>query len=94
LGKRAVVFIGVAVMEDLDALYQWFDENREEIIQYYDGECVLLKNSSVIGYYPNMDTALLDAEKKGYALGEFLIQDCVSKSEDTMMYFNHAVYFG
>jgi hypothetical protein len=79
---------------DLNVLYQWFNENRENIIQNHNGECVLIKDNTVIGYYPNTEAALSNAESRGYDIGEFLIQDCVSKVEDTMMYYNQAVCFG
>jgi putative alpha-1,2-mannosidase len=81
-------------MADLNALYQWFNENREDIIQNHAGECVLIKDNSVIGYFPNSEAALSSAETRCYAMGDFLIQDCVSKVEDTMMYYNQAVCFG
>jgi len=83
-------------MENLDDLYKWFDENREKIIANHLNECVLLKDYSVIGYYPNTEIALLVAEKKGFIMGEFLIQDCVTEEEEMMHFFNYnqAVSFG
>ena len=65
-------------MENLDDLYKWFDENRASIIANHLNERVLLKDKSVIGYYPNTDAALSEAEKKGFIIGEFLIQDCIT----------------
>jgi hypothetical protein len=83
-------------MEDLDDLYKWFDENRDPIITNHLNECVLLKDRSVIGYYPNTDAALSAAEKKGFIIGEFLIQDCITDEEEIMLYYNYnqAVCFG
>lgn len=81
-------------MENLDDLYKWFDENRDTIITNHSNECVLIKNNSVIDYYPNTDAALIAAQKNGFLIGEFLIQDCVTDEEDTMMYYNQAVCFG
>ena len=81
-------------MTDLNALYLWFDDNRDHIIAGHIGECVLLKNTEVVGYYPNTEDALLGAVKNHLALGEFLIQDCNTREEDQMIYHNQAVTFG
>jgi hypothetical protein len=83
-------------MENLDDLYKWFDENRVSIIADHLNECVLLKDKSVIGYYPNTDAALSDAEKNGFIFGEFLIQDCITDEDEIMLYYNYnqAVCFG
>ena len=76
-------------MSDLDELYKWFDENREAIIANHHNESVLLKDKAVIGYYPDNDSALADAEKKGFIIGEFLIQDCISNEEEIMLFYNY-----
>jgi len=81
-------------MEKLKELYKWFDENRSTIIDNHIEECVLLKDNSVIGYYPNTDAALSAAQKKGFIMGEFLIQDCITVEDESMTYYNQAVYFG
>ena len=81
-------------MYNLVDLYKWFDENRDTIINNHLNECVLLKDNTVIGYYPNTEAALSAAQKKGFELGEFLIQDCITNEEETMIYNNQAVYFG
>jgi hypothetical protein len=83
-------------MENLDDLYKWFDENRVSIIADHLNECVLLKDKSVIGYYPNTDAALSDAKKNGFIFGEFLIQDCITDEDEIMLYYNYnqAVCFG
>ena len=83
-------------MENLDDLYKWFDEKRETIITDHLNECVLLKDNSVIGYYPNTDAALSAAQKNGFKMGEFLIQDCITDEEEIMLYYNYdqAVCFG
>ena len=74
-------------MIDLDSLYSWFDENRESIIEQHQNEQVLLKDFAVVGYYPDLNSALIDAKKKGFVLGDFLIQDCISKEEDVILFY-------
>ena len=81
-------------MENLKELYKWFDKNRDTIIDSHINECVLLKNNSVMGYYPNTDAALSAAQKNGFIIGEFLIQDCITAEEESMTYYNQAVCFG
>jgi len=81
-------------MENLVDLYKWFDENRDRIIKSHLNECVLLKDNAVIGYYPNTEAALSAAKKNGFIMGEFLIQDCITNEEETMIYNNQAVCFG
>lgn len=81
-------------MADLNALYSWFNENRQNIIENHTEECVLLKDNTVIEYFPNTAAALSAAEKNGFIMGDFLIQDCITEEEDCMMYYNQAVCFG
>ena len=81
-------------MANLNDLYKWFDENRVSIITNHSHECVLLKDKAVIGYYPNTEAALSAAQKNGFVVGEFLIQDCITDEEETMIYYNQAVCFG
>jgi len=56
-----------------------------------NNNCVLLKDNTVIGYYPNTETALSNAQKNGFVMGEFLIQDCITNEEETMISNNQAV---
>jgi hypothetical protein len=81
-------------MYDLDDLYKWFDKNRDNINKGHEGDHVLLKNNSVIAYFSEESEALEYARKSGYKMGEFLIQECVSKDEECMYYYNEAVSFG
>lgn len=81
-------------MINLDDLYRWFDENRDAIISGHEGERVLLKDNAVVSYFRDDHNALEHAQKSGLAMGEFLIQECVSKDEESMYYYNEAVSFG
>jgi hypothetical protein len=81
-------------MIDLNDLYKWFDENRETIIKGHKGDHALLKDNTVVSYFKNDNKALEYAQKSGFAIGEFLIQECISKDEESMYYYNEAVSFG
>jgi len=80
-------------IENLDDLYNWFDENRDTIIKGHEGDRVLLKNNKVISYFSEDAQALEYAQKNGFSIGEFLIQECISKDEESMYYYNEAVSF-
>lgn len=80
-------------MADLNKLYQWYQEHRAEIIKGHENEQVLLKDNEVIGYYTTEEAALVDVAKRGFQLGDFLIQKCISEEEDRMVYYNKAVCF-
>jgi hypothetical protein len=69
-------------MANLDALFGWFDENRDTIIHDHYGERVLIKDNAVIGYYPDIDAALVAANKRDLELGNFLVQRCLTQEED------------
>jgi hypothetical protein len=81
-------------MVDLQDLYNWFNANRSTIIEKHEDELVLIKDKDVIAYYPDIEKALLGAGEKGFVLGDFLVQRCVTAEADTMMYYNQAVDFG
>jgi hypothetical protein len=81
-------------MVNLDNLYRWFDENRVSIIKGYEGQHVLLKDDVVISYFHDDNKALEYAQKSGFSMGEFLIQECIPKEEECMYYYNEAVSFG
>ena len=81
-------------MINLDDLYKWFDENRGTIIKGHEGDRVLLKNNTVISYFCDEDKALEYAQKSGYSMGEFLIQECITKDEECMYYANETATFG
>ena len=81
-------------MDILNDLYIWFDENRDTIINGHEGCHVLLKDNTVICYSNNETEALDYARKMGFKMGDFLIQECVSKEDECMYYYNEAVSFG
>lgn len=81
-------------MDKLKDLYLWFDKNRDSIIEGHENEFVLLANDTVIGYYHNMEAALTGAQKNNFKVGSFLIQRCITKEDDTLVYHNMAVTFG
>ena len=81
-------------MSKLKDLYAWFDDHRDDIITKHKNEFVLLADNTVIDYFPDMKAALEAAKRKNFTVGSFLIQRCITKEDDTLVYHNMAVTFG
>ena len=75
----------------LKSLYDWFSISRDDVIKGHEKEVVLLADNSVMGYYPDKETALIDAKSKGLKLGEFLVQRCVTEEEESMYVYTPEV---
>lgn len=78
---------------DLKELYQWFDDNRDEIIKDHNNEYVLIHDNNVVGYYKTMVDAVISANSKKLPRNSFLVQNCVSKEKATIHFFSHRVGF-
>lgn len=87
--KQRRLIMGV----DLKKLYQWFDDNRDKIIEGHTGEYVLIHNNSVIGYYNTMLDAAISAKSKKLPENSFLIQNCLSKEKAAIRFFTNRVAF-
>jgi len=73
-------------MINLDDLYRWFDDNRDEIINGHKEKFVLLKDNAVVAYFQSEREALDHAQSSGFPMGEFLIQQCIPKDEECMYF--------
>lgn len=73
--------------------FNYFKENRDEIIKEHKGEFVVIKNAEVLGYYKTEENALKDMIEKEHELGSFIIQKCVTAEEDKVMYYTRRVAF-
>lgn len=80
-------------MVDLEKLYEWFNTNRANIIAEHINDYVLLSNNTAVGYYKTMEDALSDANKRGIALGTFLVQKCIPEQEDIVTFYSQRVAF-
>ncbi len=77
----------------LSSLYNWFDMNRDEIINGHENEKVLLSDYVVEGYFKDEHEALMAAKAKKLKLGEFLVQWCIPKNEEYWCCYNPEVCF-
>lgn len=69
------------ILED----FEWFDKNREKIIEGHLNESVVIKDKKVLSYYPD-DSSALNA-MRGQEKGSFIIQRCIPVADDVQYYY-------
>ncbi len=74
--------------EKLISLYNWFDIERNDLIKNHEGEWVLVANNKALGYFADQSEAVLNAEKNGLKIGEFLVQYCIPCEQEYNMFYN------
>ena len=65
-------------MADLKKNYQYFLDNKEELVKKYNGKHIVIVNCEVVGFYNDEIEAYNEAVKK-YGLGNFIIQLCTEE---------------
>ena len=65
--------------------FRWFEANRESIIEGHFGQSVVIRNASIVGYFPS-DRAALDAMKNEPA-GSYIIQRCFPQEQSDFIYY-------
>lgn len=79
--------------ENIKSLYNWFDINRDSIIENHSGENVLISDNQVLGYFTDEESALNFADENGLQEGTFLIQWCITQPQEINMFYNVAVNY-
>lgn len=72
-------------MYDMKSDFDWFKQNREQIIKDHIGERVVIQNKEIKGYFPNENDAI--NFMKPTPIGEFIIQRCLPEDKDVEFYF-------
>ena len=87
-------FVGVkpTIMAELKKDYQFFLDNKEELVKKYGGMHIVISNQKVMGCYDNENDAYYDAAEK-YGLGNFIIQLCTADESEYTMTFHSRVSF-
>lgn len=62
-------------MANLEALFQWYLDNQDELVKDYNGKHLVIKDNKVVDAYDDENTAYFDAVAK-YGLGNFILQLC------------------
>ena len=70
----------------LDREYEYYQENKQELLQRYLDKFVVIKDNSVIGSYDSKEEALSNTIKE-HKLGTFLIQKVSANDEEATTRF-------
>jgi hypothetical protein len=71
--------------------FDYYSAHQSEITSGHLGEYVVIKDSSVTGYFKEEHDAF--AAMKGNEPGTFLVKQCQSPGTDIITYFNNQVRF-
>ena len=53
--------------------FEFYLAHQDELVERYDGKCIVIKNSMVVGEYDDELTAVTETQKS-HELGTFLVQ--------------------
>jgi len=71
--------------------FEYYVSNQQEIVKDHLGEYVVIKDSTVKGYYKEEAQAF--ASMKGNELGTFIVKMCQDPGTDVITYYNNRVAF-
>lgn len=71
--------------------YQFYRSHQEEIVKDHLEEYVVIKDSSVLGYYKEESKAF--KSMVGNELGTFIVKKCQLPGTDMVTYYNNLVSF-
>lgn len=73
--------------------FNFFKKNRDKIIKNHIDEYVVIKNEEVQGYFKSENDAMIAMKNKGFELGSYIIQKCVSAKDGLVVYYTQRVAF-
>lgn len=76
----------------LEKEYQFFKDNREELLTKYRDRFIVILGEAVVGDYGSEMEAYTEAKKR-YEVGTFLIQHCIADDEGSTQIFHSRVSF-
>lgn len=79
-------------MPKLQKEYEYFLENREELIDTYLGRYIIIKDQKVIADFSD-ELEAYNYGKEKFGLGNFLIQHCVGGEDSITKTFHSRVEF-
>lgn len=74
--------------ENLISLYNWFDIERDNLIQGHENQWVLVSDNNALGYFDDQSAAVSYAKEKGLKVGEFLAQYCITREQEYNMFYS------
>ncbi|MEI8200761.1 MAG: hypothetical protein WCG21_11925 [Eubacteriales bacterium] len=79
-------------MGNLQEEFNYFEKNKESLIDKYQGKYIVIKNNEVLGAY-NDTLSAINKTRETEALGTFLVQFCDSASANSKQMFYSRVSF-
>ncbi len=55
--------------------FHWYVEHQNELVEKYNGKCLVIRNREVLGAYATEEAALA-AALRSHPFGEFMVQPC------------------
>jgi hypothetical protein len=89
LRKEIIFVIGGMVMINDD--FQYYTANQEEIVRDHLGEYVVIKDTTVLGYFKEEIEAF--ESMKNHELGTFIVKKCQQPGMDCVTFYNSRVTF-
>jgi hypothetical protein len=71
--------------------FEYYMSHQEEIVKDHLGEFVVIKDSSIIGYFKEEAKAF--ESMKGNELETFIVKKCQEPGTDVVTYYNNRVAF-
>jgi len=71
--------------------FEYYTAHQEEIVKDHLGEYVVIKDSTVLGYFKEEDNAFKSMREN--ELGTFIVKECKEPGTDIITYHNHRVAF-
>ena len=80
-------------MNRIDDEFQWFDTNRETVIVHHENEYAVIRDHTVKGYFPGYPQAIAFMEQSRFKPGDFIVQPCRTKKQETAHYYTGTFAF-
>jgi len=77
----------------LDKEFTYYKAHQKELAEKYHGQFLIIRGEEVLGNYDTELHAYTDAKKRGLPAGSFLIQQCLSVTEEPTQVFHSRVAF-
>ncbi|MDO9334589.1 MAG: hypothetical protein Q7T57_08735 [Dehalococcoidales bacterium] len=79
------------MLDELKKEFQYYIEHQKELVQKYNGKCIVIKDHQVIGVFDSELEAVKKTSEK-YELGTFLVQKCEPGKESyTQTYHSRVI---
>ena len=79
-------------MSSLEQEFEWYLENKDDLINKHEGRVLVIKDEKVIGIFDDDMEAIRETMPE-HELGTFLVQECSSDPHSTEVTFHSGVWF-